>query len=93
MTGRLSLEKAKEIREKRDFAKEIGQSFLRVCSRTIGFSLNDVYSTEDVKEFDAKINGPRASRSSKAKAKAVSSASEEADEVEEPEPSTRPKKV
>jgi len=57
MTGRLSLEKAKEIREKRELAKEI----------------------EDVKEFDAKVNGPRASRS-QAKKNAVSASSEGGDD-------------
>ncbi|KAG9011904.1 hypothetical protein FRB94_007340 [Tulasnella sp. JGI-2019a] len=75
MTGRLSLEKAKDIREKRELAKEI----------------------EDVKEFDAKVNGPRASRSSKASAKkAMASASEDAEDEQEADsdegPSSKPVK-
>ncbi|KAG8877299.1 hypothetical protein FRB98_006773 [Tulasnella sp. 332] len=76
MTGRLSLEKAKEIREKRELAKEI----------------------EDVKEFDAKVNGPRASRSSTSKTnsrKVIVSASEDAgdeEEVDSEEVSSRPAK-
>ncbi|KAG8913055.1 hypothetical protein FRC00_003146 [Tulasnella sp. 408] len=55
MTGRLSLEKAKEIREKREFAQEM----------------------EDIQEFNAKINGPRASRSSRNRGKPGSDNDEE----------------
>ncbi|KAG8977751.1 hypothetical protein FRB90_008718 [Tulasnella sp. 427] len=78
MTGRLSMEKAKEIREKREFAQEM----------------------EDIQEFNAKINGPRASRSSKGKAKQGSDDEDEEmkngdgneDEESSPGPS-RPRKV
>ncbi|KAG8977592.1 hypothetical protein FRB90_008742 [Tulasnella sp. 427] len=77
MTGRLSMEKAKEIREKREFAQEM----------------------EDIQEFNAKINGPRASRSSKGKAKQESDDEDEEmkngdgneDEESSPAPS-RPRK-
>ncbi|KIO27315.1 hypothetical protein M407DRAFT_193093 [Tulasnella calospora MUT 4182] len=55
MTGRLSMEKAKEIREKREFAQEM----------------------EDIQEFNAKINGPRPSRSSRSKGKPGSDDDEE----------------
>lgn len=50
--------------------------------------------TEDVKEFDAKINGPRTSRS-KGKAKAVSSVSEDAGDAgdESDEASAKPNRV
>ncbi|KAG8898668.1 hypothetical protein FRB99_007235 [Tulasnella sp. 403] len=65
MTGRLSLEKAAKIKEKRDFEQEM----------------------EDVLEFDAKINGPRASRSSSKKDKPKQSDEDESDKEASPGPS------
>lgn len=64
MTGRLSMEKAKEIRERREFAQEMGAA-LNSCFRKVAA---DQFAVEDVLEFDSKVNGTsgrggRASRS------------------------------
>ncbi len=74
MKGRMSMEQAKAIREKREFQQELGASRILCLART-DHSLCVRY-TEDVKEFAQKMESANRRRS----AKAASAEEEELDE-------------
>ncbi|KAJ8456902.1 hypothetical protein ONZ45_g18535 [Pleurotus djamor] len=74
MTGRLSIEKAKAIREKRELAQELG---IDSPSVTLEFFIADVASPEDVKDFDKAVNSVSKSRGGAKKKVAASSDTEE----------------
>ncbi|KAJ8516518.1 hypothetical protein ONZ45_g6189 [Pleurotus djamor] len=74
MTGRLSIEKAKAIREKRELAQELG---IDSPSVTPEFFIADVASPEDVKDFDKAVNSVSKSRGGAKKKVAASSDTEE----------------
>lgn len=74
MTGRLSLEQAKAIREKRELEQELGER-ARTALSSLSVALHmrtslTPYPTEDVQQFAAKMTG-RSSRSAAKNAKAA----------------------
>lgn len=78
MDGRLSLEKAKAIRAKRELAKELGMfTTLRSPQIFIMCTLIDV-STEDVKDFEKTVvSGPGSSRRTRKSTQSVEDDSDE----------------
>lgn len=83
MSGRLSMEKAKAIRAKRELAQELG-ACRRLCIGR-GTDARGGAGTEDVRNFEkAVVNGPGASRGGKgAREKEETDKSEEEAEEEE----------
>ncbi len=88
MKGRMSMEQAKAIRERRELAQELG--VLLVCPLEFVYS----YSTEDVQMFEKSVVHGASRGRNKATAKAESESEEERSEnSEEDVPIVRKRKV